>query len=497
MDSSKKFIIVSLSAAVLLIILVSCTLAYAGRDNTLMSDKSLNLEINGFNVELPLAEDGAVYDAVSLSSVTANSIKLKNDVGAVVKINEKAIGTGKTMELKLEQLTDSEQIKIEVGNEKDKRVIYLRTLSSQLPDMITTGESPYEGNYYATLNSGGAVLNELNATGDVVFYIAKSPEEANGESYWDFKKHVLEDGKIRYSYQRSYPSQSASAFSDYTQGERVILDENYRQIKTITLAKSENATAGDLVDGHDFILINDDHYIVAAYQLKLEKNIPANLSPDPMGTKVVRTLIQEVKAGEVVFEFVTDDYPELYALSNEKNDYANSTNKTPDYANFNSMTIDPVDNNLICSFGNLNTIMKINRENGAILWKLSGAGDQFGLTEEQKTSKQNDVELTADGYLTIFDNAINSGQTRILKLKLDEVNKKILEYKEYKVPGHTSVAGGSVQKVGDGLEVYTIGWGTNTDGLAALSEVDFSSGKKIFEMTLPQGVFNYQVQKFK
>jgi len=250
------------------------------------------------------------------------------------------------------------------------------------------------------------------------------------------------------------------------------------------------------VDGHDFILINDDHYIVSAYQLKMVDNIPANLSPDPMGAKVVRTLIQEVKAGEVVFEFVTDDYPELYALSTE-NDYANLTNKTPDYTNFNSMIIDPVDNNLICSFGNLNTIMKIDRENGAILWKLSGAGDQFGLTEEQKTSKQNDVELTADGYLTIFDNAINSGQTRVLKLKLDEVNKKILEYKEYKVPGNTSADGGSVQKVGDGLEVYTISWGTNTDGLAALTEVDFSSGKKIFEMTLPQGVFNYQVQKYK
>lgn len=497
MDSSRKFIIVSISVAVLLIILVSCTLAYAGRDNTLMSDKTLNFEINGFNVELPLTEDGGVYDAVSLSAGTPNTIKLLNEVGATVKVDEKGISVGNTIELKLDELSTDKLIKIEVSNEKDKRIIYLRTLSSQLPQMTTTGESPYEGNYYATLNSGGAVLYELNAKGNVIFYIAKSQEEAKGETYWDFKKHVLEDGKIRYSYQRSYPGGNGVAFSDNSLGERVILDENYHEIKKITLLESENAQAGDPVDGHDFILINDDHYIVSADQLKFVENIPVALGPNPMGSKVVRTLIQEVKADKVVFEFISDAHPELYGLSTKNNDYSNTTNQSPDYANFNSMTIDPADNNLICSFGNLNTIMKINRETGAILWKLSGAGDEFGLTEEQKTSGQNYVRLTEDGYLTVFDNADVSGQTRILKLKLDEVNKKVLEYKEYKVPGHTTVAGGSTQKVGDGLEVYAIGWGSNTDGLAALTEVDFSSGKKIFEMTLPQGVSTYRIQKFK
>ena len=74
MDSSRKFLIVSISAAVMLIILVSFTLAYAGRDNTLMQDKTLSFEINGFNLEVPLSENDAVYDAVSLSSVTENKI---------------------------------------------------------------------------------------------------------------------------------------------------------------------------------------------------------------------------------------------------------------------------------------------------------------------------------------------------------------------------------------------------------------------------------------
>ncbi|MDZ5725409.1 arylsulfotransferase family protein [Acetobacterium sp. K1/6] len=494
MDSSRKFIIISISAAILLIILVSCTLAYSGRDNTLMSDKTLSLEINGFNVELPLSENNAVFDAVSLSSVTENRIKLLNEVGANVKINGKGIGVGTTIDLKLDTLSSGERIKIQVDNEKDERVIYLRTLSSQLPEMIAAGESSYDGNYFAAIATGGAALYELNKQGEVVFYIAKSPEESNGESYRDFKKHVFENGTIRYSYQRV---NGDSNDIGYAPGERVILDDRYQEIDTITLAQSELAKAGDLVDGRDFILIDDNHYIVEASQLVLVQNVPDGLGANVMGSKVVTTLIQEVKDNQVVFEFTTDSHPEFYGLSVSDNDYSNTISQSPDYSGFNRMIIDPEDDNLIVSFGNMNTIMKIDRETQAVIWKLSGSGDEFGMSAEQKTSGQTDLAITAEGYLTVFDNALSSGQTRILKIKLDEVNKKILGYQEYKIPGKISLAYGSTQKIGDNIEVYSIGWGLLKEGNVAISEIDFNTGKKLFEVTLPQGVANDRVQKSK
>ena len=437
MDSSRKFIIVSISAAVLLIILVSCTLAYSGRDNTLMSDKTLSFEINGFNVELPLSENDAVYDAVSLSSVTENKIKLLNEVGATVKINGKGIGAGTTIDLKLDELSSSELIKIQVGNEKDERVIYLRTLSAQLPEIIPAGASSYEGNYFTAVATGGAALYELNNQGEVVFYIAKSPEKANGESYRDFKKHVYENGTVRYSYQRVYGDSNGIG---YAVGERVILDDQYEEIDVITLAQSDLAKEGDPVDGRDFILIDDNHYIVEASQLVLVQNVPDGLGANNMGAKVVRNLIQEVKDNQVVFEFTTDSHPEFYGLSVSDHDYSNTTSQNPDYAGLNRMIIDPTDNNLIVSFGNMNTIMKIDRETRDVIWKLSGNGDEFGMSPEQKTVGQTDLAITAEGELTVFDNALSTGQTRILKIKLDEVNKKILGYQEYKVPGKTALA---------------------------------------------------------
>ncbi len=494
MDSSRKFIIISVSAAVLLIILVSCTLAYSGRDNTLMSDKTLSFEINGFNVELPLSENDAVYDAVSLSSVTENRIKLLNEVGATVKINDRGIGAGTTMDLKLESLSANQLIKIQVSNEKDQRTIYLRTLSAQLPDIIAAGESSYEGNYFTAVATGGAALYELNNKGEVVFYIAKSPERANGESYRDFKKHVLENGTVRYSYQRVNGDSNGIG---YASGERVILDDQYKEIKTITLAQSERVNEGDPVDGRDFILIDDNHYIVEASQLVLAQNVPAGLGANTMGAKVVRTLIQEVKDDQIVFEFTTDSHSDFYGLSVTDHDYSNTTSQNPDYSGFNRMIIDPTDDNLLVSFGNMNTIMKINRENGDVIWKLSGSSDEFGMSAEQKTSGQSDLAITKEGYLIVFDNALSTGQTRIQKIKLDEINKKILDYQEYKVAGKTSLTDGSAQKIGDNIEVYTIGWGLLKDSNIAISEIDFNTGKKLLEVTLPQGIANDRVQKFK
>jgi hypothetical protein len=494
MDSSRKFLIISISAAVLLIILVSCTLAYSGRDNTLMSEKSLSFEINGFNVELPLSENDAVYDVVSLSSLTENKIKLINDVGATVKINGKVIGASNTMNLKLDELSYNKYIKITVGNERDERRIYIRTLSSQLPNIQAAGESSYEGNYYASISTGQAALYELNNKGEVVFYIAKSPEQAHGETYRDFKKHVLADGTVRYSYQHVY---GVNDKIGYAVGERVILDEQFQKLKTITLPESEVTQKGDPIDGRDFILIDDNHYIIETSQLVLVQNVPEGLGAGTMGSKVVRSLIQEVKDDKVVFQFTTDSHPELYGLSVNDHDYSNTTSQSPDYAGFNRMILDPNDNNLIVSFGNMNTIMKINRENGEILWKLSGNGDQFGMTPEQKTSGQTDMAFTAEGDLTIFDDALSSGQTRIIKLKLDENNKKITEYHEFKIPGKTTLFDGSTQKIGDNIEVYTIGWGVTKEGTTAMTEMDFNTGKKLLEITLPQGVANDRVQKFK
>src|SRR6185436_20143917 len=87
--------------------------------------------------------------------------------------------------------------------------------------------------------------------------------------------------------------------------------------------------------------------------------------------------------GVVIWQWDGTDYPEFYSTSVETNDFTNLS-KTQDYMHMNSMTIDPRDNNLICSFRNLNQVVKLNRITGNVMWKLGGKNSDFPLTASQK-----------------------------------------------------------------------------------------------------------------
>ncbi len=478
MNGSRKFIIVSTTVAILLIILVSISLAYAGRDNTLMKDKSLNLQINGFTLELPLSQNGAVYDPVCLTSLSDNRIKLENDLGAVVTINGKTIKAGSTINLKLEALTDNNRITIDVKNEKDHRIIYLRSISSELPKLRTVGKSLYAGNYYATLGGGKTGLYQVNTDGDLVFYIANSAVSPLNESYADFQKHILDNGTIRYSYQRIFKE-------DEGLGERIILDENYQYLKTITLKKSQHAKENEALTMPAFVLISDDHWLIGTKQLVLADNLASNSEAELSTNKIERVLIQEVLENQVIDEFRSDSFPQLDPLDPYKLD------QDTDYTGFNGMLIDPNDDNLILSLGKMGTLIKVDLEKQKILWTLSGPNDDFALLPEQKISKVSSLSLSPQGEMIVFDEGPSDGNSRILKIDVDEMNKKVLDFQE--IPLNGSFTQASSQKIGDALSIYTIAWGKNES--KAITEMDVKTGKVLFEITLPEGYYFNGVKK--
>ncbi|MGD9474532.1 MAG: aryl-sulfate sulfotransferase [Eubacteriaceae bacterium] len=481
MDGSRKFIIVSTGISILLIILVSVTLAYAGRDNTLMADKSLNLTINGFLVELPLSENGATYDAVSLSCVSENKFSLNNELGATVSIDGKKVGAGDTINLDLSSLSAENLITIKVENEKEQRVIYLRTLSSKLPTVTAAGESVYTSNYCATLSNGATGLYELDESGQIVYYIAASEESPENAIYSDFKKHILEDGKIRYSYQKINKETGL--------GERIVLDENHQYLKTIVLTESEEARDAEALTSDCFILIDDNHWIVASKQLQLVHNIPDGLNASAQGTKVLRVLIQEVKDDQILWEFTSNTYPELYGLAGSI--YGNDTGSGIDYTGLNQMILDPEDDNLILSFSQMDTLLKLDRETGEILWKFSGSGDEFLLSAEQKLSQIESIASDNAGDLIITDQGQNG--SRVVIVSLDEQNKTVKTYNS--VDLSNSLAGNvvSATKVGDTLAIF--GLTADQDSGGSITEFDFDSQKILLQMKLPAGYAFADVSK--
>lgn len=168
--------------------------------------------------------------------------------------------------------------------------------------------------------------------------------------------------------------------------------------------------------------------------------------------------------------------------SQTANDFANQNTDVPDYVHFNSMRLNE-DGDLVCSFRHLNSILCLDRtdEDGQILWILSGNGDQFGLSDTEKTSSQH--YATLDGsYLTDFDNGNRNGVTCLRSYLLDPEQKTAAPVRTYSFDNKFSVACGSAQHIAD--ETYVIGWGAATKDTVCMSVYDFSAGEELMSISL-------------
>lgn len=350
--------------------------------------------------------------------------------------------------------------------------------------IIVEGQTDLPGHFFLSFPFSRNLIM-LDGKGDVVWEKYEpfaSPDQPG--AFWDFKKHVV-DGETYYSYHDQTGSYDNYGLTGYGPGERVILDKDFNEIKRITFEESSVVPKGFPLDGHDFLLIDLDHYILNGYIKDTVYNIPGYEN----GSDVVFSYLQEVKAGEVVWEFKSIDYPELYdqvAVHSYSqtgvNDFANEKIAAPDYIHFNSMDLDE-DGNLICSFRHIHALLCLNRsaEENQILWTLSGVGDEFGLTDIQKSSAQHTAFVDGN-YITIFDNGNRNGTSRVVGYCIDPEEKALKAFRSYTLGGKYSEACGSAQHL-DG-EVYVIGWGATMGNPEAMSVVDFAKGETLMSVSL-------------
>lgn len=488
----------------LIVLVLSLTACHKDYDINIIDKNamSLNFEVNGEPLEIALNSSSLYFDAVTLNTDFSTLFVLKNvsDFN-YVKVNGVQITSMEGVRLKLNKIAYNEYIAVEYSIGNDSKTVYIRTLNSTIPTLHCAGQSPYEGDYYLSFVYNTSIV-KINGEGDIVYYrcVAKdalAPTSLlNPPGYWDFKKHNV-NGQVYYSFNECNNAFVNLQFSGYSPGARVIMDEQYRIIDRIYLSASSMVHSGDPTEGHDFYMIDRDHYIVSNYVLRIvsPSKFPEGVKCNPRGSKVVSSYLQEIKNGSVVFDWWSVDHKEFFVLSDtsafQKSnfDFMNETSQAPDYVHFNSIEIDPKDNNLICSFRHVSTIVKIDRKTGNILWKLSGNGDEFGLTDAQKTHGQHYVRLTKDGWITVFDNhnCPEGGKTRIVKYKIDEQNKRLVDFVEYHDGMYTTLACGSAIKIDDNADVFVIGWGiSNSPTPRVLSEINFNTNEKYFEITLSQ-----------
>jgi hypothetical protein len=427
----------------------------------------------------PYDPGASALDATSLAAGRPLSITIVGSAGGRVLVDGVPVETNVPHAIQLARLGPNDFIEIQYRNLADRWTKQrIRTLPSDFPAFTIESTAPAAGNVFLgvfsftklTLPTYAMLLDERGAP---LFYRRTSSPPL------DFKWHDLSNGRTRYSY--------------IADGVVIVMNESFEIVSQLALLPT--AKHGPLpAEVHDFLLLDDDHYILSAYATELAAGLPPELAGGNPAPFVQAEVLQEVQAGSVVFEWDSTEHPELYARSTDGNNFAQSSFSNPaDYVHFNSIQIDPANGNWLISLRHQDAILEVDRATGAIAWTLGGLGDDFGLSPAQVFSHQHFARFQPGGELLFFDNGNASGATRIVEIGLDRDTRTVTSFSALET-GRYSFAMGSVQKLQDSR--YFIGWGAHPgDGKPDVTEIDRQTGEVYFSLTFAEAYYSYRAVK--
>ncbi len=160
-----------------------------------------------------------------------------------------------------------------------------------------------------------------------------------------------------------------------------------------------------------------------------------------------------------------------------------------DYLHLNSIDLRP-DGDLILSGRHTDTIYRVSRDSGQVLWRLGGADSDFAIPRRAVFRKQHDARWHDDGTLSVFDNATkdinDDAQPRGLAFRLDEDAHTVRIVRELAPPRTTnSSSQGNVEIDDDGRA--TVGWGSSN--LVTAYDADDAV---VFDASMPTGFSSYR-----
>jgi hypothetical protein len=349
------------------------------------------------------------------------------------------------------------------------------------PDMpaYTVTTTPAAGTEDVLLTANAQYLLIVDRSGAPLYYRTFSPG-----SVGNFQQYTLPNGQL------AYTVQVGQSHGPWTLGTMHIMDARFNDVGDVALmpAASHDALPAE---GHDFILLDEDHYVTMSYVQRTVDLSELNPSWSSQAT-VMNAVVQEVDSGQVLFEWDSANVPSLYADSTFNDSF--QSNAVSDYLHLNSLEIDPVDGNFIFSFRHTSSIVKVDRNSGEILWTLGGKEDDFGLTSDQVFSFQHYARRQPDGSLWVFDNGNNLHQTRIVSFVLDETNKQVVSFtdvydKPADQPQTTFMGSYAVLDTSR----YLFGWGGWNESVTAPAVTELAGGSVSWSLTFTSpSVFSYR-----
>lgn len=377
---------------------------------------------------------------------------------------------------------------------KDRMISYrLHTLPKQFPQIMVKKNSDVP-NGYILISFHGLKLKDpsysiiTDSSGQIVYYRGN---EKPLYSMFHLQQWRLKNGKIRYS-MHIQEEDSQSLISSFVSGYHLVLNENFEVIDKVRLLPTPEHPEL-LADEHEFILLDDGHYVVLGY-----KPIRITLSNNKTSLGFAG-IVQEQKDGRVVFEWSGENNQKLIDGCYERCPALMPSQA--DFMHVNSIHIDPNDNHFVISLGSSYSLIKLHRKTGQVLWYLGGKNDEFGLTEQQKFLRQHDAQILSSGELILFDNATTGmwkkeydyfnkqpivNPARIIVMNLDEENKKLLSFREIPLNFYAKFMG-SVQKLSS--DKWFVGCGSSTECAAKLID---AKGNDLLIMSVKQPYTMYR-----
>ncbi len=459
MKNSKLFTLVMILCLAALL-LVGCTNTGDGTtetnnkapettDETMSLPTEAGIYINGKSITL--AEEGDTdIDVLSVENgVTVYAVPAE---GEVISLDGKVIDAPVYLDIKA--ITRDKVLTIEVKKDGESKTHKVNLMPSTFGDYTVEGESTTDGDFLmTTCDEKVNYVFKLNNKGDLIFY------KKTGANALDFRKEYNSKGEARYTYM-PYLAGEFCGIQGINPGCVEILDENYDVIERVYYKGEDGEDI--LIDPHGFVYIDDGHYIVTAYKDVVVKDIPAEYNAKDNSAYLAVLYMQEIRDGEILWEFCSQDYPAFLDTTTVVK-WDQSTDYCHDYVHFNSMCIDK-DGDLLVSCRNINSILKVSRKDGKLIWTLGGKNDEFGLTDDQIFSKQHSIILTEDNSYMIFNNGndeVASGATKsssVIRIKLDEENKKVIEYREVEAGFYSSYMGAIREIDGENrIYLWTVG----------------------------------------
>jgi len=319
--------------------------------------------------------------------------------------------------------------------------------------------------------------------------------DSNGKELWrskdlgsyaySFRKYEWEDGTVRYAWQQSesiLPKSKGGILATHI----VIADENFDVVQDDVVPLPYGSLTKDTwCENHDYLLLGEDHFVLTSSCEVVVEEIG-----EAYNSHVFNNIIQEQKAGVVVWQLETIDYPELFEyslLNNNYSEYTDESGKCGDYAHINSVDFDTAHRAVIVSFRGIG-IVSFDYDTKEINWVIGRArNDIAGVQQNWIPYLQHCARVQADGSILLFDNSgCEDNVSRIQRFWIDPEAKALVQYKEYYGNQPRSPYMGCVMLIDDDTETMMISYGGNFSNFA-LEEYDFSHESQNMVLTYNAG----------